>query len=490
MDAKRLNKVLKLDIVKPLGAMTWPELGAMLRTVRYRVFRLANIAITEKYQNWRAGTGQPTTKMSCLNQTLADMLVEEDKTGKRATKRDKAEKPAAEWNKRLSEVGAVRATVWGALEQYKIRALTQKTPWLNVLRGKAALPTFRLNIPIPIRCDNLKSHRRMEREQNGDVTLELMICKQPYPKVLLASRRIGDGAEAILDRLLDNPEQSPDGYRQRSFEIKHDERRNKWVLLVSYDFPAPKPHGDKSVIVGVDVGFSCPLYAALNNGHARLGWKRFAPIATRIRALKGRVMKKRSEVQAGGRLEVSSYTARTGHGRDRKLAPTEKWNQVVNNFYTTMNHQMSATVVKFARDHGAGVVQMENLEGLKGKLSGTYLGRIWRYYQLQTFIKYKCAEAGIEFRKVDARYTSRRCSNCGYINMEFTREHRDKLKRSGKPAKFECPQCGVVYDADYNAARNLAVDGITDIIKKQCKQQKIDYGKAEDEEEEVEAPAL
>jgi len=49
---------------------------------------------------------------------------------------------------------------------------------------------------------------------------------------------------------------------------------------------------------------------------------------------------------------------------------------------------------------------------------------------------------------------------------------------------FECPVCIKKEDykplnADYNAARNLAIFGIEDKIRLQCKKQKIEYKELE-----------
>ena len=104
-------------------------------------------------------------------------------------------------------------------------------------------------------------------------------------------------------------------------------------------------------------------------------------------------------------------------------------------------------------NHGTGVIQMENLAGLKDDLAGTFLGQRWRYLETQNFIKQKATEAGIEVRQVDPRYTSRRCSKCGCIHVAFDREFRDSHRENGKAAQFRCPECQFEADPDYNAAR-------------------------------------
>jgi transposase len=137
---------------------------------------------------------------------------------------------------------------------------------------------------------------------------------------------------------------------------------------------------------------------------------------------------------------------------------------------------MSAAVIDFAIDHGAGVIQMENVKGLGAEITGTFLGERWRYYQLQQFIEYKAREKGIEPKKINPRYTSRRCNKCGYINKNFDRAYRDKeTAKSGKPAQFVCPECGYKEGPDYNAARNIATIDIEDKIKLQCQKQGLKY---------------
>ena len=175
----------------------------------------------------------------------------------------------------------------------------------------------------------------------------------------------------------------------------------------------------------------------------------------------------------GGKDDLACDTARSGHGRKRRLQSTELLANRINRAYDTLNHQLAKSVIEFAENHGAGVIQMEKLDGLKNKLQGTFLGQRWRYHQLQEFVKQKAGEAGIEVRQVDPRYTSRRCSKCGYIHVAFDRRFRDANRQDGKTAKFKCPKCNCEVDPDYNAAKNLATLDIVEQIGRQCREQGI-----------------
>jgi len=461
---KRHVKVVRFRILKPVGEMTWEELGKVIRDARYRVFRLANLAVSEAYLQFHVSRTKQdevkTEKLGALSRRLREML--------------RAEKTSDADLDRYSKTGALPAYVTDALAKNKIGAITTPNKWKQVLRGQSALPTFRLEMAIPIRCDK-PGMKRLARDEK-EVVVDLMLCVKPYPRVILQTGSMSDGERAIMEQLLDNPTQSLDGYRQRCFEVKEDTTTRKWWLYVTYDFPAkPSPARSKDIIVGVDLGWSCPLYAAINNGHARLGRKQFQALGARIRSLQRQVMARRRDVQRGGRIATSAETGRSGHGRKRKLRPIRILEGRIDRAYKTLNHQLSATVVDFAVNHGAGVIQIENLAGLREHLTGTFIGANWRYHQLQEFLRYKADEAGIELLKVNPMYTSRRCHKCGHIHQEFSAEYRQKNRVNGYACRFKCPcpECELEEDADYNAARNLATVDIEGVIERQCKAQGI-----------------
>lgn len=414
-----------------------------------------------RFYLWRTGkaTEYKNETIGKLSRRLRDMLRDEGLSEESLS--------------RFSRTGAVAASISDALAQYKIRALTSKAKWSEVVRGKASLPTFRNDMAIPVRCDKPAMHR-LEKTADGNVEVNLQICTKPYPRVMLQTGDVGGSARAILDRLLENSEQAMSGYRQRLFEIKQDATNNKWWLYVTYDFPtAARKALDRSIVVGVDLGYSCPIVAAISNGHARMGRRHFQAIGARIRSLQRQTMARRRSMQTGGRLNLSTDTARSGHGRRRKLQPIERLEGLIGRAYSTLNHQLSASIVDFAKQHGAGTIQIEDLTGLKETLRGTFIGARWRYHQLQNYIKYKAEEAGIELRSVNPRYTSRRCSACGHIHVKFDRNFRDANKLGERVTRFKCPECEFECDPDYNAARNLAVLDIEDRIKAQCDLQDI-----------------
>ena len=95
---------------------------------------------------------------------------------------------------------------------------------------------------------------------------------------------------------------------------------------------------------------------------------------------------------------------------------------------------------------------MEDLTGISK--DSTFL-KSWPYFDLQTKIEYKAKENGIDVIKINPKFTSQRCSKCGYIS------------EANRPEQsiFQCKKCGFGINADWNAALNISVPGIEKIIK-------------------------
>jgi IS605 OrfB family transposase len=470
---KRLNKVATFQIVKPLN-MSWKELGKMLWDVRYRYWRLANMAVGECYMRFhrqiRMGEedGGEEHKVKNLNRLLRKMLIEEKNADE-----DELTK--------YSRDGAVSGYITGPFENNKLSALKSKSKWREVITGKSGLPVFKKDLAIPINASDKVNPSLIEKTEQGDFVVDLRICQKPYPRVLLSTAKISDGERAILERLAANKTNALPGDRQRYFELK--ERSGQWHLSVSYDFPKTETKGHPDIVVGVDLGWSVPLYAAINNGEARIGYKKLKALGDNIKALQRQTMARRRSIQNTGVRDLAAMTARSGHGRERILQPTKILQRKIDNAYTTLNHQLSHCVIEFAKNNGAGIIQVENLKGLAEGLKGTFLGRNWRREQLQRYIQYKAEEAGILLKMVNPCYTSQRCSKCGYIHKEFDFEYRQVHRKNGKSTMFECPrpECGYKANADYNAARNIATLEIEEKIRLQCKEQGIEYKELEKE---------
>jgi IS605 OrfB family transposase len=243
-----------------------------------------------------------------------------------------------------------------------------------------------------------------------------------------------------------------------------NDKKDKIILNLSLEIPKVKRELDKNICVGVDLGIAIPAMCALNtNDYVRqsIGSKDdFLRVRTKI-------SNQRSRLQAS--LKMSNG----GHGRKKKMKPMDRFEDYEANWVQNYNHFVSKQVVDFAIKNKAKYINIENLEGFD---ANNYLLAKWSYYQLQQYISYKAKINGIEVRKINPYHTSQRCSCCGYED----KGNRPKGKK--KQAYFKCLKCGKEMNADFNAARNIAMstewsDGKT--TKEQKKKQHEEYIKKE-----------
>ena len=114
-------------------------------------------------------------------------------------------------------------------------------------------------------------------------------------------------------------------------------------------------------------------------------------------------------------------------------------------FRADINHQISKQIIN---DLNPGdTIVLENLKGIRNqrlrKQQRTLINN-WSFFQLEQFLTYKGMSKGINIVYIDARYTSQRCSKCGYICKSNRKEH-----------SFCCKKCGFRLNADLNASRNI-----------------------------------
>ena len=309
----------------------------------------------------------------------------------------------------------------------------------EILKGEMSIPSYKQDLPLDL-------HNRSYKiiKENGDYYVNLSLTSKEKTKemgrksgqfLVLIDRGRGSSI-AILDRILSGE------YKKASAKIYR--KKNKWFINISYNFEPVKVETKPGSIMGVDLGIVYPVYMAFNDS------------LSRYKIEGGEIERFRRQVESRKiqMLRQSKFCGegRIGHGRNTRTKPLDIISDKIARFRDTVNHKYSKYVVDMAVNHRVEKIQMEDLSGI-GNLS-KFL-KNWAYYDLQEKIKYKAAEKGIEVVLIDPSYTSQRCSECGYIDRENRQEQ----------AKFICKNCGVAMNADYNAARNIATEGIEEIIR-------------------------
>lgn len=123
---------------------------------------------------------------------------------------------------------------------------------------------------------------------------------------------------------------------------------------------------------------------------------------------------------------------------------------IAQRFRRDCDHVLSKRLVQSV-GKGATIV-FEDLTNIRGraKVKKSQRRRLhgWSFAQFQAFVTYKAEALGIVIGFVDPRFTSQKCSSCGYIS------------RSNRPTQkdFKCKKCSFEILADHNAAINIRED--------------------------------
>ena len=125
----------------------------------------------------------------------------------------------------------------------------------------------------------------------------------------------------------------------------------------------------------------------------------------------------------------------------------KKLSKKVNRYRRDVNHCFAKQIVESVIP-GSTII-LEDLTGIRQNVRLRKKQRTevhkWNFYQFEQFLKYKAEEKGIQVEYVSARYTSQKCSKCGYIS-------RSNRKNQ---SQFKCVKCGYQLNADLNAAFNI-----------------------------------
>ena len=115
-------------------------------------------------------------------------------------------------------------------------------------------------------------------------------------------------------------------------------------------------------------------------------------------------------------------------------------------FKADANHCIAKQIVSQCNPND--IIVLENLKNIrKTRLRKPQRKELnkWGFYQLQLFITYKAYSRGISVELVDPKYTSQRCSKCGFTSKSNRKDQ----------THFECQSCGFRLNADLNASRNI-----------------------------------
>lgn len=426
----KITKAYKIKLIKPVDD-TWEFAGETLRNLDYMVKRFKNKSVTSTYINIiNKMNGLENLKSSELNKQVKKELENELKYKNYAQE---------------CFNGAIKTASDKVSKDFK-----------KIIRGEIALLNYKNNQPIPVR------NRQIAIEKEGkDYFISLGLLSREYATEL--GRKGGSKArikflvsskgneKVIMDKVISGEYKLCDSNIQK--------QGKDWYLIATYQFEKDNEVNlIPNKVLGIDIGISKAVVMSVSDSPV---WDSIE--GGEIEQFRNKVEYRRNQMR--NQLKWCSDN-RKGHGRKTLLKPLEVLETKVSDFRKLTNHRYAKYIIQFAIKNQCSIIQMEDLSGIN--TTSSFLKR-WSYFDLQTKIESKAKEYGIEVRKINPKYTSQRCFNCGIISKE-NRESQEVYKCS-------CKKRGKTYktNADLNASRNIAIINIEKIIKEQCKHQKIKY---------------
>lgn len=110
-------------------------------------------------------------------------------------------------------------------------------------------------------------------------------------------------------------------------------------------------------------------------------------------------------------------------------------------------HQIANEIIAEARRYDCTVIAFEDLAGIRDRIPDAGFFHRWAFRQLVEYVTYRTELLDLRVETIDPTYTSLRCADCGYV------EDANRPSRG----QFRCQQCDSSANADYNAAKNVAL---------------------------------
>jgi putative transposase len=214
-------------------------------------------------------------------------------------------------------------------------------------------------------------------------------------------------------------------------QLRITRRASGWYALLVCEIERPNPLPRTGEGIGVDVGLI--YFATLSNGES---------------IENPRHLKKAEEQLKRAQRNLSKKKKGSNNRKKARRTVALKHERVANQ-RKDFHHKVSADLVK-----RFDTIKVEDLN-VKGMMQNSHLAKsisevAWS--QFFTITKAKAENAGRMFEKVDPRYTSQICSNCG---------HRQKMPLAIRV--YECANCHICISRDHNAAINVLGRGAPEV---------------------------
>ncbi len=186
--------------------------------------------------------------------------------------------------------------------------------------------------------------------------------------------------------------------------LKVVEKSGKWYVQISVEIQTGKTTGEATM--GIDLGLKVPAAVVTSTGKTK-----FVGNGRQNKYIRRKYSSRRRKM-----------------GKLKKLSAIRKQQNKEHRYMKDQNHKISRQIVNMAIDDQVSVIKIEKLKNIRqttrtSRKNAKNLHN-WSFYQLQMFIAYKAALAGIRVVEVNPAYTSQTCPICEKRNKAIDRTYR------------------------------------------------------------------
>lgn len=264
-----------------------------------------------------------------------------------------------------------------------------------------------------------------ERKKDRKFGFPKMKRKGIHDSFRLTGAIYTSSGSVTLPRIGEVRTKEPTDVKGKIFSVTVSREADRWFVCLTVERERPEPQSVKGPIVGADLGLNS--FAVLSDGTRFQAPKPLEHLLKRFR----RLSKRHSRKMKGSNNRRKSA---------RQLA---RFHRRVRNMRRDFLHKLTTTLAKTK-----SVVAVETLS-VRGMVRNPYLARSISdagWSDFRRMLSYKTVWYGSHLIVAPRNYPStRRCSACGHVGPQVPLSERS----------FECPACGLVFDRDENAAKNL-----------------------------------
>ena len=231
--------------------------------------------------------------------------------------------------------------------------------------------------------------------------------------------------------------------KNQAISVTIKKRAGRYFASFVFEIDRAIPQGAKSEGIGIDLGVKS--FAVISDGRNYPNINKTERTKKLIRRLKREQrkfsrkihrLKQRKEVAANKKCKHSNLDKQRLKVQRAYMKLTNKRHDYINKTV----HEIVSTRPEY--------ITIEDLN-VSGMLKNRHLSRAiasCEFWYFRALLERKCLEYGIQLRIADRFFaSSKTCSRCGNVKRDL------KLK----DRVYECTECGLVIDRDYNAALNL-----------------------------------